>query len=162
MNIFVTNFDPNLAARDMADIHVNKMAVESYQILCSALHLNGVDADLMPKTKSGNPPRPTHLHHPCVKWAAESIANCNWLARHGSSLCHEFNRRYGKSHFCEPAFRKLFVLAVTYLPDRPMSPFPLCMPDEFKGVSTVSSYRRYYFSKRLTMRMEWTSQRIPP
>lgn len=76
MNIFVVNTDPREAARALCDIHVNKMIVESMQMLTTALKQSGILApDELPFRKdgitrySGN----AHPHHPCTKWVGEHL-----------------------------------------------------------------------------------------
>ena len=76
MNIFVLDLYPRQSASALADVHVNKMIVESMQMLTTALHKTGIlDADELPlradgKTRySGN----AHPHHPCTIWLMEDI-----------------------------------------------------------------------------------------
>ena len=76
MNIFVVDKNPMRAARALCDIHVNKMIVESMQMLTTALKQSGLLApDELPFRKdgitrySGN----AHPHHPCTKWVGELL-----------------------------------------------------------------------------------------
>ena len=87
MNIFVLIEKPYLSARNLADVHVNKMAVESMQMLTTALHQTGVlSADQLPfradgKTRySGN----AHVHHPCTKWVMEGLDKPTMTVRAGT------------------------------------------------------------------------------
>lgn len=58
MNIFVTDLDPIVAAQNLADVHVNKMLLESTQLISNVIHIQGL----------GTPPyKPTHLKHPCIQ-----------------------------------------------------------------------------------------------
>ena len=59
MNIFVLDYDPELAAQMQCDKHVVKMVLESTQML----HTINAKHEL-PYTY-----KPTHMNHPCVKWA---------------------------------------------------------------------------------------------
>tara|TARA_R110000851_G_scaffold108116_5_gene228986 strand:+ start:1831 stop:2478 length:648 start_codon:yes stop_codon:yes gene_type:complete len=76
MNIFVVDYNPHEAAKALCDIHVNKMIVESMQMLTTALKQSGIlAADELPFRKdgitrySGN----AHPHHPCTKWVGEHL-----------------------------------------------------------------------------------------
>ena len=76
MNIFVVDKNPIEAARALCDVHVNKMIVESMQMLTTALKQSGILApDELPFRKdgitrySGN----AHPHHPCTKWVGEHL-----------------------------------------------------------------------------------------
>ena len=76
MNIFVVDNDPREAAIALCDIHVNKMIVESMQMLTTALKQSGILApNELPFRKdgitrySGN----AHPHHPCTKWVGEHL-----------------------------------------------------------------------------------------
>jgi len=90
MNIFVTNPDPVLSAEALDLKRVIKMITESYQLMSTALHLNG----LTPFYK------PTHAGHPCTKWVAESATNYQWLLMHVDALCSIYTARYQKTHLC--------------------------------------------------------------
>lgn len=128
MNIFVLDLYPRHAASALADVHVNKMIVESMQMLTTALHQTGIlDAHELPlradgKTRySGN----AHPHHPCTKWLMEDIvlldkwevrtldlsntsvdaihlelqsSNLLWFSEYLDALFDEYERRFGKTH----------------------------------------------------------------
>lgn len=56
MNIFYTNENPRLAARDHCTIHTNKMIIEYTQLLSTAHHiLEGDQAYLLAKFKEWQP-----------------------------------------------------------------------------------------------------------
>lgn len=58
MKIFVLDTDIELCARYHCDRHVNKMILESVQILCTVLNERGFNT----------PYQSTHRKHPCVSW----------------------------------------------------------------------------------------------
>lgn len=148
MNIFVLHVNPQIAAEMLFDKHIVKMALETAQIL---------------STINGGPYRPTHEKHPCVKWAAEAKDNYDWLVKHGKAICKEYTYRFNKTHKCEDVIGFLENPLVN-IPSG-ITPFVLCMPDEFKGkyldgtFQTVESYRAYYKSK--SSFAKWT-KRAPP
>lgn len=141
MNIFYLHHSPPLAARMHCDIHVIKMILETAQILSTVHHLHG-NGDAVPY-------KPTHKHHPSVKWAAESKVQYDWLQQLGVYLCNEYAVRYGgKRHACEqyikgcleappPALRE----SRKYIWTEP----PQAMPDDVKVPGdTATAYRNYY------------------
>ena len=167
MNIFVLDLYPRQAAFALADVHVNKMIVESMQMLTTALHQTGIlDADELPlradgKTRySGN----AHPHHPCTKWLMEDIvllekdatkqhrdciylelqsSNLLWFSEYLDALFDEYETRFGKEHGCYPASKMLSLSVVpngerpTYTDNRYKNPIR-DVPDYF--------WRQLYFS----------------
>ena len=101
MNIFVVDTCPQVSAQSLCDKHISKMAVESTQMLVSAMRRHGAtDADV-PLTKSGTPHKGGYAHHPCTVWAGDTNNNFYWLLAHGFGLVEEYTHRYGKQHACE-------------------------------------------------------------
>lgn len=142
MNIFVLDYDPVLAARMLCDQHVVKMIVESAQLLSTAC---------------GGTLKPTHVNHPCTKWAAALPQNAWWLHRHFHGLLREYTYRYDKIH----AYTHIesMIVPCSHEP----SDFVQCMPEEFKSPSPVVSYRKYYQSKAKTFKrpMRYTRRAMP-
>lgn len=134
MNIFALDLDPKLAAQYHCDRHVVKMLLESCQILSTVMHLNG----------AGGPYKPTHRHHPCVKWAGASQQNFDWLKRLMNHLCAEYTARYGKVHKCQ---QYLSILDCT-LPDIGQTPFSLAMPNQYRSPDAIEAYRAYYLGEK--------------
>ncbi len=135
MNIFVVDSDPRAAARQLCNRHTVKMPIETAQMLCTALQNHQYRS-----TKYG----PTHVSHPCTKWASANRANFLWLAKHGMELCREYTRRYGREHKCQAVIEHCMSKA-QYIPAGKLQPFVVCMPDKFKVKNDpVMSYRNYY------------------
>lgn len=140
MNIFVLDETPYKCAVAHCDRHVVKMVLETAQILCTAAHLNGGQRVAY---------KPTHSKHPCVQWAAASRDNFAWLIALGNALACEYYRRYGKTHKSYEVIRGC-VGYYTMLPAAGRTPFPLCMPDEYKVAGdAVQSYRNYYLGEKM-------------
>lgn len=78
MNIFVLSEDVKEAAEWHVDRHVVKMPLETAQMLCTALSLNG---------NSNVEYKPAFFKHPCTIWAAATRDNFEWLCRLGVELC---------------------------------------------------------------------------
>jgi hypothetical protein len=150
MNIFVLDHDPVKAAQMQCDKHVVKMILESAQILSTvSAELGGIA-----------PYRPTHVNHPCTIWARQSIGNWLWLVRHAKALSDEYTFRYGKIHKS-----KAVIVEIALRGARPkqgvMTPFVLCMPDEFKTNNAIESYRFFYMMKKSKFAV-WKKARAAP
>lgn len=156
MNIFILSDDPVLAARYQADTHVVKMPLESAQLLSTAA------VELFPKEVL--PPciyKATHRKHPCTIWTSSSYANFRWLCMHGLSLCREYTYRYNRIHASKIVISSLYSLC-RGMPRDAQTPFALAMPDEFKSILPVQSYRAYYRYKREHLhRFTYTNRPIP-
>ena len=157
MNLFASDADPTAAARVLADRHVVKMAVETAQVLWTALHLAA------PGRVPDGGYRPTHRGHPCVRWAAASRGNFDWATHHGLALCDEYWHRYGRIHGSWAAILAVSTLA-DLVPDGSMTPFALAMDDDLRDESDPhGSYRRCLLRKYGTWgsMARWT-RRDPP
>lgn len=158
MNIFILDLVPRIAAQAHCDKHVVKMILESAQILSTVHSLQG--------SHTTNMYKPTHINHPCTKWAGRRAANYRWLFGLYMELCREYTYRYGKTHKCERMKWDLFKLPRNLREDSDeqaymVTGFALAMPDEYKDVtSAVRSYRTYYVNDKAYM-AKWT-RRAPP
>lgn len=144
MNIFYLNENPKLAATELCDQHVLKMAIESAQLLCTAHWETGGEA----------PYKRSHKNHPSSIWARENKSNYLWLVEHGLGICEEFTRRYGNDH----KTRLVLEWCKYNLPDIPSGKFttpPQCMPEEFKHEDTVVAYRQYYVGDKIPKGLGW-------
>jgi len=148
MNIFVLDLCPVIAARHLCDKHVPKMAVETAQMLASAVRRHGAtDAD-MPLTQAGTPYRGGYHHHPCTVWAGDTCANYQWLARHGREICHQYEQRFGKVHACEGPIIHLADMEGWMPAIGTKTPHAQAMPDQYRDTSPVRAYRRYYLAEK--------------
>ncbi len=89
--------------------------------------------------------RPVHLHHPCTIWVRESLANYQWLCRLAIALGRENQHRWPASlpHKCEEHARWLLAHPPA-LPNIPLTPFAVAMPDCYKKHDPIVSYRAFY------------------
>ena len=85
MNIFITSFDSNEAASHLDDLRLNKMILETAQLLSSAYRNLFCDDELLYKD--------THFNHPCSIWARNNIDNYSWLVQYFDDLAKEKIRR---------------------------------------------------------------------
>ena len=90
MQIFVTSNCPIKSAEALDDLRLNKMILESCQILSTSLWINKVKG----------PYKKTHENHPIVLWTSRNYKNYLWVLDHFISLLEERRYRTGKSHKC--------------------------------------------------------------
>ena len=80
MNIFFSDQNPDLAAKNLDSKRVIKMVLESCQLLSNSMYERGLES----------PYGPTHEHHPCSIAVQHNIANYDWLLAHFIALCSEY------------------------------------------------------------------------
>ena len=152
MNVFFVDRNPRVAARQLCDVHVVKMAVESAQVLSTARHHLGLDA----------PYKPTHPKHPCVLWAREGIENFLWLHEHALGLCEEYTHRYGKLHGTAAHLEALLPGIRSALFAASWTEPAQAMPDEYKRSDAVEAYRAFYHHKAATLpRFTYKNRQAP-
>ena len=155
MNIFVLDKDITRAAQAHVDKHIIKMPLETAQLLCTARHELGEDADTIPYRK-------THTNHPCSIWVRESLYNYCWLCRFGVALCKEYTHRYGKVHKCEAVIDDCFL----NIPDTScfktigMTPHPQAMDIIYRMSNPVLAYRNYYNQAKSHL-YSWKNRPVP-
>jgi hypothetical protein len=135
VNIFALDNCPFQSAKWHVDKHVNKMILEGTQLLCTAFHLQSIEA----------PYKKTHQSHPNAIWTRSSYDNFMWTLQYVYGLCEEYTERYSKTHktqqvayWCEDNAHQL------RFENMDLTPFALAMPDEYKVDDPVQSYRNYY------------------
>lgn len=170
MNIFVTDSHPRKAAQALDDKRLQKMFVESVQMLSNAIHQlcrpDKDKVDLLPRTVDGMPYLKAHFNHPCSVWVRESSANYEWLLVHAISLYEEHRARKGTSRNF-PIHRlnisKLEdALRWMVFPNVETQPFRNCSP--YKHLPIVEAYRRNMMEKWVfsdVRRPRWTNSAPP-
>jgi hypothetical protein len=153
MNIFVLDNDVRLAAQYHIDKHCVKMVLETTQLLNNAMIIGSPAYEPVYKQ--------THKNHPCSIWASESLDNFEWLAELGLALCKEYTLRYSKIHKCQSIIKGFRMQAKDLvLPKIGLTPYRLCMPDQYKVESPVESYRNYYRGDKAYI-AKWTKRSQP-
>lgn len=149
MNIFATDPDPAVSAKALDDKRVNKMILETAQMICTVLHKYGIDT----------PYKPTHENHPCTLWMGESKENFKWALKHLFALNREFVLRFNKNanHASYTAINMIQINGahIDLLPDKPFTPPPLVGTYPFK-------FNNVYESYKYILKMKWISDVIPP
>jgi hypothetical protein len=150
MNIFVTSSCPIQSAKYLDDKRTIKMALESTQMLCTALNVHGVST----------PYKTAHLNHPCSIWARTSQANFQWLWTHGMELCKEYTRIYGKEHKCEAILNSIKGLE-SVLPDIGLTPFANCARAKALGIDHTNN-PDVFIAYQLYLNDRWDNDKRPP
>ena len=168
MNIFVLDRDPEKAAEYHCDKHVCKMIIEAGQMLCTAHWMSWLwflgkersDFRLMRDVKlylSENVPKNkqppwsmTHVNHPCSIWTRLTQENYQWHLMLMNFLLAEYTTRYKKIHKAEKVFTWLSQNLPLSFPHQGLSPFAICMKDEYKISSDpVACYKEYYIKDKV-------------
>lgn len=153
MNIFFSDKDPVKAAINLDDKRVNKMILESAQMLCTALHMHG--ASHLAKYRT------THANHPSNIWTRENRSNYTWLLYHMKGLSDEYNFRTGKNHKTYVELYDDLTKGAELLPEGDITKFANCaarqdMNINYKHLDDVCLAYRLYLIDR------WNSDKIPP
>lgn len=151
MNIFILDRDFVKNAQYHVDKHVVKMITEHAQIMSTVCRLNDIDAGY----------KATHIHHPCVKWANESLDNWLYILELTNALHKEWKFRYkhpaSKIH---KAFEVMLSLPVPDIEDIGLTPFAQAMPDSYKNKDAVVAYRNYYINEKKHL-ASWKNREVP-
>jgi hypothetical protein len=150
LNIFILDQDVVECARAHCDQHVNKMILESVQIMCTALDKKGF------KT----PYRPTHAKHPCVLWVESSYDNFLWLARLARELNREYRYRYRRQRD-HASIAVLDAIEPNRYESLGRTEFVQAMPENYKlPGDAVTAYRRFYLAEKSAF-AKWTVRPQP-
>lgn len=115
MNIFVTDVCPIKSAQALDDVRLNKMIVESAQLLSTALRIKGVDDPVLYRI--------SHMHHPCCHWVRRNRANFEWLAQHAQAMLSErLDRGFSTKHATDPVIVTCYRY-ITNIPNGNLEPF---------------------------------------
>jgi len=164
MNIFYLDHDPVRAARMMKDSHIDKMIVESAQLLCTAIRvLDGTEmrkiskAGLNLKYWELSDPflesriyKPGHYNHPSAVWVRQSDKNYTWLYNHFKALNEEHKIRFGKpDHYTILLLDEYIKNPPKNIPNGDLQKPNYAMPEQYQVDDPVQSYRAYYEGEKL-------------
>ena len=156
MNIFCTNTDPVISARELCDQHCrSKMQIES-AILLQHCFTNQTLASA-PPTKKGTLRKSGkgYYNHPCSVWTRESKANFEWLVEHALEMFNERDYRWPTSaeHFTKTFIQwcKNNVNKADHCKGTKLTPFAIAInPEskcktvpEFEKMSVQEKYQHY-------------------
>lgn len=179
MNIFVLDYNPQVAAEYHCDKHVVKMLLESAQILCAVhrkVYLQTMKKQYTPYEMEQSliaerlikeiPYKLTHANHPCTIWAGESKQNYLWLIELAEALNDEYIFRFKYTDtYTKPDNHKSYDVIANLpdidLPDIGLTRFAEAMPDYCKVTDcTVMNYREYYRKEKAHI-LKYTNAQTP-
>jgi len=143
MNIFVVSPNQKECAQMLDDKRLQKMILESAQMLSAALHRHG-----------GNPPyKLSHKNHPCTLWTGDSRENYLWHLHLLHEMHLEYVSRRSKSHKSyTDCFLTLKSQAIL-IPEGALTPFANC--SLYKDKQVFDAYK-------MTMKNKWENDKIVP
>lgn len=148
MNLFILDSNPRLAAHYNCDKHVNKIIIESAQMLSAAHWLYGDNAypHLM---------KLVFINHPVTVWVRMSRENYIWTTKYALGLCEEYKDRYWRTHKHERLHNWFANNIPEQITNQHLTPFqqsvyPDCVRD--CGVEAYRVYYKLYKSKIATWR----------
>jgi hypothetical protein len=143
MNIFVVSPNQKECAQMLDDKRLQKMILESAQMLSAALHRHG-----------GNPPyKLSHKNHPCTLWTGDSRQNYLWHLDLLEQMHTEYIGRRGKSHKSYTDCYVTLKVQAGLIPDGEMTPFANC--SLFKDKNVFEAYK-------MTMVHKWQNDKLVP
>lgn len=154
MNIFYLAHDQYECARYHVKDHCTKMILEYAQILSTTHRVAKSDPNLLSYLYKS-----THVNHPSTVWARQSKENYFWLADMLWCLCDEFYYRRKKFHKTQ-MLRVDFKMWIPDLPDKPFTPPPAVMPEEYIIGDSIESYRNYYKVAKTHLH-NWENREVP-
>lgn len=117
MNIFLTSACPFECALALDDVRLNKMILETAQLLSGAYRKfdesNYTQEELQASSalKYEVLYKATHINHPCAKWTRAKLINYTWLLYHFKALYNEKLYRTDKPHL---SYTKLWDILTDY------------------------------------------------
>ena len=156
MNIFYLDTNVVKCAQAHCDRHVNKMILESAQLIASAIHITSPES----AKDISNLYKVTHKNHPDSVWVRSSINHYLYVLDLMEALNEEAQYRYEHSRVHE-SLAKVWSWPTPKLPNNSWSDPPRCVHDDFKNIlDTVSAYRAYYLRDKRSI-VQYT-KRSPP
>ena len=144
MNIFAISSDPIQCAQALDDKRLNKMIVETCQILCAALHLTNRGSQSLYKA--------AYLRHPIVLWATGDERNYAWLYRHLLALFEERSFRTGKRDH----------RSARLIPELGLHVCADADPAAFENCTAYKTVKDVHAAYRQTLCDKWQNDSQPP
>lgn len=185
MNIFALDNNPILAAESHCDQHLNKMILESCQMLMTPYWIDlGITSrkeinlnrhlwineffDFPRKEISFNTINPHpygigYKNHPCTRWVLQSVKNWEWLKKLAYALIEEKKYRSGSGHICENILDWYSNKTPKCLPNVDQTIFVQAIPEWIKNMDPVQGYRSAYIYNIYYKGWlpTWTKREIP-
>lgn len=145
MNLFASDPCPALSAQALDDKRVVKMALETAQLLSTAVHHGMVFAN-------AEVYQPAYVNHPVTVWVRSSPEAFIWTFQHFHWLLDEYRLRFNRQHACERILKAL-VTPAGILSERVTPAFCNCTP--YPELPVHGAYRH-------TLRVKWNNDKRPP
>lgn len=184
MNIFFTSSNPYTCAIALDDKRLNKMILETAQLLSGAVHafIEAGDNKLTPEQHSVLYKR-THFNHPSAKFARSTLvvdlletptaasaiqpakrANFTWLYDHFVHLVNEKKMRTNKLHLSYIKLAHIFILytvdtTLHTLTNNDIAPYIAC--DQDLKDSVADNLLTPFEAYRIHMQRKWLSDAAP-
>lgn len=154
MNIFWLDTDLEKCAQYHCDKHVVKMPLEYAQILSVAAGERNIQTSY----------KPTHINHPCTRWACKTGGNYTLLYDLAVAVGKEYSFRYGRIHKSTTFILEELprILDPSELVIR--TPLPNCttLKDYYPQLNLVDKYRLFYMrDKAKSFDLVWTNRERP-
>jgi len=115
MNIFLVNKNPYVCAQALCDLRLNKMILETGQMLCTAYR--HYFPDLAQQLDiANNLYKATHENHPCNVWLRQNIHNYIWLIEYFEALDKERFYRCSKFHLTYSKLGVTLTMPINHIP----------------------------------------------
>lgn len=178
MNIFVVDYNPQIATQYHNDKLVVKMSTEVIQMMCTNIYvLHGLnskrkaysDMNIVKNVLFPMFPKRDHAeydfyklvmpNHPCTIWMRESRKNFDWSLEYLKYLFFEYKFRYNKNRDSEEIYNWICdFYPYDKLPDVPQTKFKLAISDEsLHHEDPVVAYKNYFRRDKVV----YTDKRFP-
>jgi hypothetical protein len=164
MNLFILSLNFKECAEWMFDKHINKILLETVQMLCTAMHIIDPDNEIHNRIKLY---KIAHKNHPVTIWIRDSLENYMWALNMVEAMHDEWKYRYDhplekihKSYYVAEYLRKYAPKADKF-PNIGLTRFALAMPIDYKSDDPVESYRIYYQSPEKQKIASWKKREKP-
>lgn len=142
MQIFVTSNCPVQSAQYLDDRRVQKMIIESCQLLSNACWTY----------RNIGPYKQTHQHTKLSRWVSLNASNYLWLLWHCEALLDEYYKRFNKSSHKCASYIGFFYQSIPYFPEGDLTAFVnkaenLELGLDYTNVSPVTEAYKQYLSK---------------
>ena len=152
MNIFVSDPNPSRSALWLDDVRLNKMILESAQMMSTAIRVLTDDDPAICRGLY----KKTHVNHPCNIWLRESSGNFSWLASHAFTMANH-KACLGRRHKSHLKLHEAYMAQWKHniVPEGELTPFSNSAANkaqglDFKGESnTYLAYRKYLVARWL-------------
>lgn len=173
VNIFFLNSDPSICAQQHVDKHVVKMTLEYGQLMSTAhrvldglpyygktINNRNIQRWLLPDEREQHIWKASHFKHPSGLWVRSSSAHYQWLFTLWLEMLKEYSFRYGKIHKAVEMIDWFSRLPNNIPKTGWLSDPPPAMPDKYKDVSSITSYKNYYRQGKIDL-ASWKHRQKP-